>query len=92
MFFSLHVSNLDTIYCFVEQKSLAEVRQSLLKRAKKYDVAWRHGAAISDTFCVYLEKKNPLQISNILEEADDMFKSIVHFRYMIKGFLKGGNS
>jgi hypothetical protein len=32
------------------------VSWSLLKTAKKYDVAWRHGAAISDTFCVYLEK------------------------------------
>jgi hypothetical protein len=36
--FSLHVSNLDTIYCFVEQESFAEVRKSLLKTAKKYDV------------------------------------------------------
>jgi Ni,Fe-hydrogenase I cytochrome b subunit len=54
--FLLHVSNLDAIYCFIEQKSLAEVRQSLLKMAKKYDIAWRHGAAISDAFYVYLEK------------------------------------
>jgi hypothetical protein len=63
-----------------------------LKTAKKYDVAWRHGAAISDTFCVYL-KKTPIQISNILDEAENMFKSIVPFKYMIyKGFLRGGNS
>jgi hypothetical protein len=54
----LHLSNLDTIYWFVEQKSFPEVRQSLLKTAKNHDVdvAWRHGAAISYTFWVYLEK------------------------------------
>jgi hypothetical protein len=56
---------------------------SLLKTAKKYDVAWRQGAAISVTFCVYLEKKNPMQISNISEEAENIFKSMVHFKYMI---------
>jgi hypothetical protein len=27
-----------------------------LKTAKKYDVAWRQGAAISDAFCVSIEK------------------------------------
>jgi hypothetical protein len=37
-----------------------------LKTAKKYDVAWHHG------FCAYLEK-DPKQISNILEEAENIF-------------------
>jgi hypothetical protein len=37
--FSLPVSNLDAIYSFVEQQSIAEVSWSLLKTAKKYDVA-----------------------------------------------------
>jgi hypothetical protein len=41
-----------------------------------------HGTAISDTFCV-TSKKTAMQISNILEEAANMFKSIVHFKYMI---------
>jgi hypothetical protein len=50
--------------------------------AKKYDVACGHRAAISDAFCVYLEK-TPIQISNILQEAENMFKSVVHFKYTI---------
>jgi hypothetical protein len=57
MFFSHHVSNFDTIYCFVEQ--------TLLKTAKKYDVAGRHGAAISNTFCVYLEKDRNANFQHI---------------------------
>jgi Fe2+ or Zn2+ uptake regulation protein len=32
---------------------------------------------------VFTSKKTPLQISNVLEEAQNMFKSIVHFKYMI---------
>jgi hypothetical protein len=32
---------------------------------------------------VFTSKKTPTQISNILEEAENMFKSIVHFKYMI---------
>jgi hypothetical protein len=28
-------------------------------------------------------KKTPMQISNTLEEAENIFKSIVHFKYMI---------
>jgi hypothetical protein len=35
----LHVPNLDAISCFVEQKSFTQVGLSLLKKAKKYDVA-----------------------------------------------------
>jgi hypothetical protein len=54
-----------------------------LKSANKYDVAWRHGAAISDT-----SKKTPMQISNIYEEAENMFKPIVHFKYMILGIFE----
>jgi hypothetical protein len=53
-----------------------------LKTAEKYDVAWRHGAAISDAFCVYREK-DPMQIPYILGESENMFKSIVHSKYMI---------
>jgi hypothetical protein len=43
-----------------------------MKTAKKYDVAWRHGAAISDKFYV-TSKKTPIHISDILEEAENMF-------------------
>jgi hypothetical protein len=32
---------------------------------------------------VFTSKKTPMQISNILDEAENMFKSIVHFEYMI---------
>jgi hypothetical protein len=32
---------------------------------------------------VFTSKKTAMQISNILEEAENMFKSIVHFEYMI---------
>jgi hypothetical protein len=39
-------------------------------------------SAISDTFSVYLEK-DPNANFDILEKAENMFKSIVHFRYMI---------
>ena len=43
---------------------------------------------------VFTSKKTPMQICNILEEAEKSFKSIVHFKYMIlyKGFLRDGNS
>jgi hypothetical protein len=33
---------------------------------------------------VFNSKKTAMQISNILEEAAEMFKSIVHFKYMIQ--------
>jgi hypothetical protein len=32
---------------------------------------------------VFTLKKTPIQISNILQEAENMFKSVVHFKYMI---------
>jgi hypothetical protein len=32
---------------------------------------------------VLTSKKTPMQISNILEEAENMFKSIVHFKFLI---------
>jgi hypothetical protein len=32
---------------------------------------------------VFTSKKTQMQISNILEEAESMFKSIVHSKYMI---------
>jgi hypothetical protein len=32
---------------------------------------------------VFSSKKTPIQISNMLEEAENMFKSIEHFKYMI---------
>jgi hypothetical protein len=41
---------------------------------------------------VFTSKKTAMQNSNTLEEAASMFKSIVHFKYMIRDFLKGGNS
>jgi hypothetical protein len=37
---------------------------------------------------VFTSKKTPMQISNILEEAEKIFKSIVRY----KGFLRDGNS
>jgi hypothetical protein len=44
-------------------------------------------------YFVFTSKKTAMQISNILEEAKNMFRSIVHFKCMIyKGFLKVGNS
>jgi hypothetical protein len=76
------VSNLDTIYCFVEQKSLEEVRKTLLKTAKNMtlpDVTEQRLAI----HLVFSWKKTPRQISAILEEAENMFKSTVHFKYMI---------
>jgi hypothetical protein len=32
---------------------------------------------------VFTSKKTPMKISNILEEAKNMFKSIVYFKYII---------
>jgi hypothetical protein len=32
---------------------------------------------------VFTSKKTPIQISNILQEAENMFKSVVHFKYTI---------
>jgi hypothetical protein len=32
---------------------------------------------------VFTSKKTPMPISNILEEAENMIKSIVHFKYMM---------
>jgi hypothetical protein len=32
---------------------------------------------------VFTSKETPMQISNILEEAENIFKPTVHFRYMI---------
>jgi hypothetical protein len=32
---------------------------------------------------VFTSKKTQIQISNILQEAENMFKSIVDFKYMI---------
>jgi hypothetical protein len=33
---------------------------------------------------VFTSKKTPIQISDILQEAEHMFKSVVYFEYMIK--------
>jgi hypothetical protein len=42
---------------------------------------------------VFTSKKIAMQILNMLEETANMFKSIVHFKYMIyKRLLKVGNS
>jgi Fe2+ or Zn2+ uptake regulation protein len=32
---------------------------------------------------VFTSKKTPMQFSDILEEAENMFKSIAYFKYMI---------
>jgi hypothetical protein len=32
---------------------------------------------------VFSSKNTPIQISNMFEEAENMFKSIEHFKYMI---------
>jgi hypothetical protein len=38
---------------------------------------------ISDAFCVYLEKDPIANYILLLEEAENMFTSIAHFKYMI---------
>lgn len=63
-----------------------------MKKAKKYDVAWRYGGASSNKFCVCLEKYSNANFSYIKGNRKYVISQSYILNIWYKGFLRGRNS